>query len=175
MRRTKPPSALEWQSFALPRHPTGAPELPYLHSHRLLSCPLWQAHPAPCKLIGIVSCSGSRALYERFYDGFASHGEPNIPFDKAFLRSEPFYTLLARLKQHVEEHQRDHWCPPQTLNLVAVCIQCIQRIICPGQSNRAFVVAPQLLLRSQELPMCAVYTQTLGMERQRLGARHELA
>ena len=62
----------------------------------------------------MVSCSGSRALYERFYDGFASHGEPNIPFDKAFLRSEPFYTLLARLKQHVEEHQRDHWCPLQT-------------------------------------------------------------
>ena len=118
MRRTKPPSALEWQSSALPRHPTGAPELPCLHSHRLLSCPLWQAHPAPCQLIGIVSCSRSRALYERFYDGFASHGEPNIPFDKAFLRSEPFYTLLARLKQHVEEHQRDHWCPPQTLNLV---------------------------------------------------------
>ena len=50
-----------------------------------------------------------RALYERFHEGFASHGEPNIPFDKTFLQSEPFYLLLARLKQHVEEHQRDHW------------------------------------------------------------------
>lgn len=50
-----------------------------------------------------------RELYERFYDGFAGHGEPNIPFDKAFLQSDPFYALLARLKQHVEEHQRDHW------------------------------------------------------------------
>ena len=47
----------------------------------------------------------------RFYNGFASHGEPNIPFDKTFLQSDPFYALLARLKQHVEEHQRDHWCP----------------------------------------------------------------
>ena len=53
-----------------------------------------------------------RELYERFYDGFASHGEPNIPFDKAFLQSNAFYALLSRLKQHVEEHQRDHWCAP---------------------------------------------------------------
>lgn len=52
---------------------------------------------------------GCRELYERFYEGFASHGEPNIPFDKTFLQSEAFYLLLARLKQHVEEHQRDHW------------------------------------------------------------------
>ena len=51
-----------------------------------------------------------RELYERFYDGFASHGEPNIPFDRTFLQSDPFYALLARLKQHIEEHQRDHWC-----------------------------------------------------------------
>ena len=70
----------------------------------------------------MVSCSGSRALYERFYDGFASHGEPNIPFDKAFLRSEPFYTLLARLKQHVEEHQRDHWCPPRHCTQFFCCL-----------------------------------------------------
>ena len=53
-----------------------------------------------------------RELYERFYDGFASHGEPNIPFDKTFLQDNAFYGLLARLKQHVEEHQRDHWCAP---------------------------------------------------------------
>ncbi len=51
-----------------------------------------------------------RELYERFYDGFASHGEPNIPFDRTFLQSDPFYALLSRLKQHIEEHQRDHWC-----------------------------------------------------------------
>ena len=54
-----------------------------------------------------------RELYERFYDGFASHGEPNIPFDRTFLQSDPFYALLARLKQHIEEHQRDHWCALQ--------------------------------------------------------------
>lgn len=60
------------------------------------------------------SCHQCRELYERFYNGFASHGEPNIPFDKTFLQSDPFYALLARLKQHVEEHQRDHWWPPMT-------------------------------------------------------------
>jgi len=64
------------------------------------------------KCCGSLICYERRELYERFYDGFASHGEPNIPFDKTFLQSEPFYILLARLKQHVEEHQRDHWCAP---------------------------------------------------------------
>ena len=65
----------------------------------------------PCPDFAVqLTCYECRELYERFYDGFASHGEPNIPFDKTFLQSEPFYILLARLKQHVEEHQRDHWC-----------------------------------------------------------------
>ena len=34
-------------------------------------------------------------------------------------------------------------------------------------------MAPRLLFRLQKLPMCAVDTQTLGMERQRVGAHHE--
>ncbi|EIE26240.1 hypothetical protein COCSUDRAFT_83615 [Coccomyxa subellipsoidea C-169] len=48
-------------------------------------------------------------LYERFFDGFAAMGEPNIPIDKALMQSTAFLELLGRLKRHSEEHQRDHW------------------------------------------------------------------
>lgn len=51
-----------------------------------------------------------RALYERFFDGFAAAGEPNIPIDRQLMAAPAFYDLLARLRQHAEEHQRDHWC-----------------------------------------------------------------
>ncbi len=50
-----------------------------------------------------------RALYERFFDGFAAAGEPNIPIDRTLMAAPAFYDLLARLRQHAEEHQRDHW------------------------------------------------------------------
>ncbi|KAK9915696.1 hypothetical protein WJX75_002780 [Coccomyxa subellipsoidea] len=53
---------------------------------------------APCK-----------ELHERFFDGFAAMGEPNIPIDKALMQSVAFLELLGRLKRHSEEHQRDHW------------------------------------------------------------------
>ncbi|CAL8470267.1 g9809 [Coccomyxa elongata] len=53
---------------------------------------------APCK-----------ELYERFFDGFAAMGEPNIPIDKELMQSAAFFELLDRLKRHSEEHQRDHW------------------------------------------------------------------
>ncbi len=50
-----------------------------------------------------------RALYERFFDGFAAAGEPNIPIDRQLMAAPAFYALLSRLRQHAEEHQRDHW------------------------------------------------------------------
>ncbi|WIA29221.1 hypothetical protein OEZ86_011732 [Tetradesmus obliquus] len=50
-----------------------------------------------------------RALYERFFEGFAPWGEPNIPIDKPFMASPGFYQLLARLRRHAEQHARDHW------------------------------------------------------------------
>ena len=50
-----------------------------------------------------------REMYERFYEAFAQMGEPNIPIDKELMQSPEFYALLDRLRQHAEEHQRDHW------------------------------------------------------------------
>ena len=50
-----------------------------------------------------------REMYERFYEAFAQMGEPNIPIDKELMQSSEFYALLDRLRQHAEEHQRDHW------------------------------------------------------------------
>ncbi|KAK9867491.1 hypothetical protein WJX84_009338 [Apatococcus fuscideae] len=50
-----------------------------------------------------------REMYERFYEAFAQMGEPNIPIDKELMQSAEFYALLDRLRQHAEEHQRDHW------------------------------------------------------------------
>ena len=114
-------------------------------------------------MTGLVYCSGSRALYERFYDGFASHGEPNIPFDKAFLRSEPFYVLLARLKQHVEEHQRDHWCAPQALH-PSTCVIFVQgiKVSAWGSARNALVGALQLHVHPQERLMHDAHTRTSG-------------
>lgn len=53
-------------------------------------------------------CVG-RTLYERFHDAFALEGEPNIPIDRQIMCSEEFFKLLERLRQHSEQHQRDHW------------------------------------------------------------------
>lgn len=50
-----------------------------------------------------------RDLYARFYEAFADMGEPNIPIDKTMMRSDAFKELLDRLRQHAEEHYRDHW------------------------------------------------------------------
>jgi hypothetical protein len=61
-------------------------------------------------LSGSLCHAHCRDLYERFFDGFASMGEPNIPIDKTFMQTSAFYELLERLKRHSEEHQRDHWC-----------------------------------------------------------------
>ena len=36
-------------------------------------------------------------------------GEPNIPIDKSIMRTDAFHDLLERLRQHAEEHYRDHW------------------------------------------------------------------
>lgn len=50
-----------------------------------------------------------RELYGRFFDAFALEGEPNIPIDRHIMHSPEFYSLLERLRQHAELHQRDHW------------------------------------------------------------------
>ncbi|KAK9834168.1 hypothetical protein WJX81_004826 [Elliptochloris bilobata] len=57
------------------------------------------------------------ALYERFFDGFAAAGEPNIPIDRQLMAAPAFYDLLSRLRQHAEEHQRDHWILCSTCGL----------------------------------------------------------
>lgn len=50
-----------------------------------------------------------RDFYARFYEAFADMGEPNIPIDKVMMRTDAFHNLLERLRQHAEEHFRDHW------------------------------------------------------------------
>lgn len=57
----------------------------------------------------LQACLACREMYERFYEAFAQMGEPNIPIDKELMQSAEFYALLDRLRQHAEEHQRDHW------------------------------------------------------------------
>ena len=42
-------------------------------------------------------------------------GEPNIPIDKSIMRTDEFHDLLERLRQHAEEHYRDHWSAPWPL------------------------------------------------------------
>ncbi|KAL3130580.1 hypothetical protein ABBQ38_008385 [Trebouxia sp. C0009 RCD-2024] len=61
-----------------------------------------------CELTGVL-VSVCRELYSRFFDAFALEGEPNIPIDRQIMQSPEFYSLLERLRQHAELHQRDHW------------------------------------------------------------------
>jgi hypothetical protein len=53
---------------------------------------------------------GCRQLYERFFEAFASMGEPNIPIDREIMQTAEFYDLLDRLRLHADQNHRDHWC-----------------------------------------------------------------
>lgn len=62
-----------------------------------------------------------RDLYARFYEAFAGMGEPNIPIDQTIMRTDAFRDLLQRLRQHAEEHYRDHWQAPDAPSAVLKC------------------------------------------------------
>ncbi|KAK9808905.1 hypothetical protein WJX72_006126 [[Myrmecia] bisecta] len=56
-----------------------------------------------------IAKSDCRALYSRFYDAFSEAGEPNIPIDRELMETGEFRALLDRLRQHAQQHHRDHW------------------------------------------------------------------
>lgn len=86
-------------------------------------------------------------------------GEPNIPIDRAFMAAPGFYELLARLKRHAEENQRDHWCalhktrpwacmrPHHEHHLLELCLSCLMQ-----QRSSAGPACTRLECLTQPLP-----------------------
>lgn len=121
-----------------------------------------------CELTGVL-VSVCRELYSRFFDAFALEGEPNIPIDRQIMQSPEFYSLLERLRQHAELHQRDHWQvtlekPPPLPPLLATTLNDMMVDVCCFMHQASLTVLSECssVTAQTEGPHCKVHCDPLG-------------